>query len=379
MVEGNAPDMKMRAGPSSSRSLDVGDPAPVINAADEGGQIVCSRDDYITGRPILLAFCGTPGKPAALQELAALSVAAEEIAARGAAIFAVTSQAAAANAAWREAHGIRFPVLADQGNIFATYGLQRGSPDSAFVAFLLDPAHRVMRIAKGAGAAARMLEELRAIERPEPTVRLRTHPPVLVLPRVLGAADCDYLIQAFHRSVRVWDSDGRTNAGFANEAGDFVVRHHGQYGKLREFVVRDPEVQRLLDSRLQRRVLPEMKKAFQTVPTGREGYRISCYDAAEGGSLRPHRDDSVPQIAHRRFTVTVNLNAGEYEGGELRFPEYGDQLYDVERGTAVAWSATLLHEVLPMRSGRRFVTGVHLFGFERPDGAGPSTRDPPPR
>jgi predicted 2-oxoglutarate/Fe(II)-dependent dioxygenase YbiX len=192
-----------------------------------------------------------------------------------------------------------------------------------------------------------------------------------VLPRVLGAEDCAHLIQAFHRSVGVWANEGGTNAGFKQESGDFQVRHHGQYGKLREFVVRDPEVQRLLDSRLQRRVLPEMKKSFQTVPTGREGYRISCYDSDEGGSLRPHRDDSVPQVAHRRFTLTVNLNAGEYEGGELRFPEYGSQLYDVERGTAVVWSATLLHEVLPVRRGRRFITGVHLFGPQPPAGQAP--------
>jgi len=359
VAQGSASVFHAAAAGSPARVLDVGDPAPVINTLDDRGRPVSSRDDDITGRPILLIFCRDPDDPATLQELATLSDEAERIAAQGASLFAVVPRGVDANAAWRRAQGIRFPVLADEGNILSAYGI--AAAGASVAGFVLDPAHRVMQIAEGAGAASLMLDCLRAQKRGEP-VRLQAHPPVLVLPRVLAPAECACLIEAFHRSVRVWASDGRTTEGFRNEAGDFQVRHHGQYGSLREFVVRDPTIQQLLDLRFQRRVLPEMKKAFQTVPTGREGYRISCYDAAEGGSLRPHRDDSVPRIAHRRFTVTVNLNAGEYEGGELRFPEYGDQLYEVERGTAIVWSASLLHEVLPMRRGRRFICGAHLFG-----------------
>ena len=59
--------------------------------------------------------------------------------------------------------------------------------------------------------------------------------------------------------------------------------------------------------------------------------------------------------------MTVDLNAGEYDGGELRFHEYGEQLYAIERGTAIVWSASLLHEVLPVTKGRRLVLGVHMF------------------
>ena len=33
--------------------------------------------------------------------------------------------------------------------------------------------------------------------------------------------------------------------------------------------------------------------------------------------------------------MTLNLKAGEYQGGELRFREYGEQLCAVERGTAI--------------------------------------------
>ena len=67
----------------------------------------------------------------------------------------------------------------------------------------------------------------------------------------------------------------------------------------------------------------------------RERYRIARYDLASGGVLHAHRDNSTKETAHRRFTMTVNLNAGEYEGAALRFREYGDHSYEVERGTAI--------------------------------------------
>ena len=56
------------------------------------------------------------------------------------------------------------------------------------------------------------------------------------------------------------------------------------------------------------------------------------------------------------------LNAGEYEGGQLRFREYGEQLYEVETGSAIIWSASLLHEVLRVTKGRRFMLGTHMSG-----------------
>ena len=179
---------------------------------------------------------------------------------------------------------------------------------------------------------------------------------------MLDAADRGYLVAAFDRPLSVWNTDGFTNEGFRHEAGDFKVRHAGAYGRMVEMVVQDPTLQRFLDTRLLRRIVPQIAKAFQTTVTRREGYRIVCYGAGEGGSLAPHRDDVPAANAHRRFTFTVNLNAPAYEGGELRFPEYGDQLYAVPAGTAVVWSASLLHEVLPVTVGHRLVCGVHLFG-----------------
>jgi predicted 2-oxoglutarate/Fe(II)-dependent dioxygenase YbiX len=161
--------------------------------------------------------------------------------------------------------------------------------------------------------------------------------------------------------VPEYATDGFANAGTRKEVGDFKVVHNGIYGKAVEYIVQDDALQRFIDGRLRRRLSPEIKKAFQMTGLKREGYRIAGYEARAGGFLNPHRDNSTPANAHRRFTMTVNLNAGEYEGGELRFREYGKQLYAVERGTAVVWSASLLHEVLPVTKGRRLVLGVHMY------------------
>ena len=49
------------------------------------------------------------------------------------------------------------------------------------------------------------------------------------------------------------------------------------------------------------------------------------------------------------------MNTGEYEGGDLRFPEYGIDLYRPPTGGAIVFSCSLLHEVLPVTKGRRFV------------------------
>ena len=229
---------------------------------------------------------------------------------------------------------------------------------------MLDAGHRVARVLERmepAAMAAEALAELRRLAAARPAVALQAHPPVLVLPRMLSLEDCAFLAAVWRRDVPEYPTDGFTNAGTKQEAGDFKVVHDGNYGRAVEYIVQEEALQRFIDGRLRRRLLPEIKKAFQATGLQREGYRIAGYEARDGGYLNPHRDNSTPTNANRRFTMTVNLNAGDYEGGELRFREYGEQLYAVERGTAIVWSASLLHEVLPVTKGRRLVLGVHMF------------------
>jgi hypothetical protein len=341
--------------------LDIGDAAPIVNGFDAAGSPFSSADDRVAGHPILLAFCSGPGLEATVACLEALG---RDAAASGSTFVAMVPCSPAEIGGWPPGGSLPCRVLTDRdGAIFAAYGIDRGPPRPPVVV-VLDPAHRVALIGDGADRSA-LQAALGDDARPAPgrqAARLAAHPPVLLLPRVLSPADREFLIAAFHRPLSVWSTDGFTNEGFRHETGDFKVRHAGSYGNMTEMIVQDRALQRFLDARLLRRVVPQIAKAFQATVTRREGYRIVCYGAGEHGSLAPHRDN-VPQAnAHRRFTFTVNLNAPAYEGGELRFPEYGDQLYAVRAGTAVVWSAALLHEVLPVTAGQRFVCGVHLFG-----------------
>lgn len=57
----------------------------------------------------------------------------------------------------------------------------------------------------------------------------------------------------------------------------------------------------------------------------------------------------------------MNLNTGEYDGGKLRFPEFGRQVYEAPAGGAVVFSCSLLHEATPVTAGRRYAYLPFLY------------------
>jgi predicted 2-oxoglutarate/Fe(II)-dependent dioxygenase YbiX len=99
--------------------------------------------------------------------------------------------------------------------------------------------------------------------------------------------------------------------------------------------------------------VPLVKRSFQFEATRMERYIVGRYEAG-AGHFRPHRDNTTKGTAHRRFAVTINLNAGDYEGGDLRFPEYGARTYRAPTGGAVVFSCSLLHEATPVTRGERY-------------------------
>jgi predicted 2-oxoglutarate/Fe(II)-dependent dioxygenase YbiX len=113
-----------------------------------------------------------------------------------------------------------------------------------------------------------------------------------------------------------------------------------------------------------------VKRVFQFSATRIERLLVGCYEAETGGHFRAHRDDTARGTAHRRFAVTINLNAGEYEGGDLMFPEFGPRTYRAETGGAIVFSCSLLHQALPVTKGRRFAFLPFLY-----DDAGAKLRE----
>jgi len=85
-----------------------------------------------------------------------------------------------------------------------------------------------------------------------------------------------------------------------------------------------------------------------------ERYLVACYDAEQLGFFVAHRDNTTTGTAHRRFACTLNLNAEDYDGGELRFPEFGSRTYRAPTGGAVVFSCSLLHEAMPVTRGKRY-------------------------
>jgi hypothetical protein len=67
---------------------------------------------------------------------------------------------------------------------------------------------------------------------------------------------------------------------------------------------------------------------------------IARYDAETGGHFGPHRDDAGISVAHRRFAVSINLNA-DFDGGEISFPEYSQR---VTRGRRYVFLTFLFDE-----------------------------------
>jgi hypothetical protein len=71
-------------------------------------------------------------------------------------------------------------------------------------------------------------------------------------------------------------------------------------------------------------------------------------------------------MAHGRFAVFLNFNVGEYEGGCLRFPEFGQQTYQPPTGGAIVVSCSLLHEATPITQGRRYAYLPFLYNDADP-------------
>jgi predicted 2-oxoglutarate/Fe(II)-dependent dioxygenase YbiX len=123
--------------------------------------------------------------------------------------------------------------------------------------------------------------------------------------------------------------------------------------KRRDVLVEDADLQATLRDRLEQRLFPMIARALGFAVTRIERYVVSCYDAADGAVFHPHRDSTTFGTAHRKFACSINLNEG-FEGGDLRFPEYGQRTYRPPPGGAVVFSCAVLHEATRVTAGRRY-------------------------
>ncbi len=258
--------------------------------------------------------------------------------------------------------GLPFGFLHDTDGRAAAAYKTAGSP----TAFLLDRSLRVrasLPFVDG-DAVARAAAQLRQEVAWDPGAprEITTQAPVLVVPDVLGPQQCAELIEVWHR-------EGHEEAGVeASAGGRRGEQISNALKRRRDHIVTDPQRSREIAAVVGRRVMPELARAFVYRATRFEGFKIVCYEASDRGFFSAHRDNLSPSTAHRRFALTLNLS-DDYQGGQLRFPEYGPDLYRPAAGAALLFSCSLLHEVLDVTAGRRFVLLSFLFADDTPHAA----------
>ncbi len=331
-----------------AHELTVGDRAPNFVLPAANGKFLMFYDQTKGLQPVLV-FTPGGGAPDARAALQAFADRAQDFTDRGLILFCVSLDSVDDNAA------LDYPFLTwsdPEKAISRAYRGKLGLPldGEDVTAVLLDANQRVLEVQQGADAAlaARVLKFHDAQPKPEAAEARPSNAPVLLIPRILDRDMCRSLIDQWHMAGHEEGTVGLVTAGREQDA----VAHAAK--KRLDHAIADPELNRILQRTIGRRIAPEVEKAFQFQGFRFDRFLVVCYDAARGDHFRPHRDNTSPETADRRFAITLNLNTDEYEGGALVFPEYGSHGYRPESGGAVIFSCSLIHTALTPAKGRRF-------------------------
>jgi predicted 2-oxoglutarate/Fe(II)-dependent dioxygenase YbiX len=255
----------------------------------------------------------------------------------------------ATSARWQNG---RYPLVRDAGGITRTF-LGRPVVGEPVVA-VLRPTLAIEALLPAPGI--RQIQQVIETLPTEPHRTCAAAAPVLMVPNVLPIELCQQLIA-------VHDSDNFESGMLRRDGAEAVLVPDAAIKKRRDHRLTDPALTRAVTEALGTRLLPAIARAFHYPVTRMESYKVVAYDAATGGYFRPHRDNSTPDARHRRFALSLNLNA-DYAGGELVFPEFGHCLYRPPAGGAIVFSGTLLHAAREVTVGKRYVLLSFLWGEE---------------
>jgi peroxiredoxin/predicted 2-oxoglutarate/Fe(II)-dependent dioxygenase YbiX len=336
-----------------------GDPAPTFR------QRTLSNPRYAfdtaAGRHLVLFFFGSAARPEAQRALAAFHALDTLFDDHHAAFFGVSNDPrdAEEKRVRPRVPGIRYLWDFD-GRVAGLYGLGEPAALAAApqalqpVAFVISPSLQLLARVDAADPADIAAQAAAVLQ------QARTSPPdacapILIVPGVFDRDFCRALIG-------LYDRQGGEDSGFMRELGGRTVgildyRHK----RRRDCNIEDESVQRTIRESVHRRLAPMILRAFQFNATRIERFIVACYDASERGHFAAHRDNTTRGTAHRRFAVTINLNAEDYDGGNLRFPEFGRQIYRAPTGGAVVFSCSLLHEATTVTRGRRYACLPFLY------------------
>lgn len=321
------------------------------------------RFDSVAGRWIVLAVLGSSTLPGVADRVAALNARDELFDDQFACAFLV-SQDREDESAGRVVDRLpgRRVFWDDGGAIARLLGALPSDPAAGAIFapmwLVVDPSLTVARtipFRNDGGDTAEMIAFLESAPRTAGAwLGFEVPPPILILPDVFEPEFCAHLIS-------LYEAAGGEISGFMREQdGKTVAVHDPGFKVRRDYTIEDQALVKQVQARIVRRVIPQIERVHFFRATRMERYLVACYDAAEGGHFRPHRDNTTQGTAHRRYAVSINLNDA-FEGGEVSFPEYAPRGFKAPRGGAVIFSCSMLHAVSRVTSGRRYAFLPFLY------------------
>lgn len=339
----------------------VGDPVPSFSV--RGITNPQFSFDSAAGRYIVVTFLGSAASPGAQEFLAKMHAEIGCLDDQFACAFIVTNDPLDEQSGLLKERQPGLRVFLDfdfeMGKLFGAVGRQDDNGSAvAIMTWILDPGMRVLKILPITDLATHYEEICAALDgQPVPKANVDAWAPILVVPNVFEPDFC-------HKLIAYAETAGFNDSGYMDTdptTGETVlVVDHG-HKRRSDCSIDDERLRNALKARIRRRLVPAIARAFQFTASRIERYVIARYDSKSGGHFRPHKDNTTLGTAHRKFAVSIGLDADRYEGGNLRFPEFGPRTYRPPTGGAIVFSCSLLHEVLPVTNGERYAVLPFLY------------------
>jgi predicted 2-oxoglutarate/Fe(II)-dependent dioxygenase YbiX len=193
------------------------------------------------------------------------------------------------------------------------------------------------------------LAEIRARQQRTHAKPEHAAPPILLIENALPLERCRALIQRFVASQE--KVQGRVGLSAPQlDPSRKRVSH----------INLEPEAGAALDMDLVFSLLPMLERCYEVQISRRVAYKVSMYDALDHGFFHPHRDNSDPATQYRKLALSLSLN-DDWDGGGLCFPEFGPRTYRIGAGNALIFPVSLMHQVIPVTQGQRFMLLSFLY------------------
>jgi predicted 2-oxoglutarate/Fe(II)-dependent dioxygenase YbiX/peroxiredoxin len=326
-----------------------GDPMPWVKQRCQG---ISFAPDAMAGRFLVFCFFGSANDPRARAALEAVGRRRDRFDDARFSFFGISTdpEDESRGRVKDSLPGIRFMWDVDQGlsRKLGAAPKTEGQGAEPYRQFWLvvDPSLHVIEnipFASDGSDADHLFELLDRQPHPSRFAGFEVPAPVLVLPNVFDPDLC-------RRLIGLYDADGGGESGVMRNNVGVMDR---SFKSRKDYSLEDPQLIGHVQKLIARRIVPEIQKIFFMKITRMERYMVGCYSSEDGGHFRPHRDNNSEITAHRRFAVSINLN-GNFEGGEVSFPEYNPRGIKAPPGWAVVFPCAALHMVSRVTQGRRY-------------------------